>query len=111
MLSPESSRRAVDQPLLPDLLARSRHRKRYGPVGAYGLVENGHERGVELGDEDADGAAAGEADLEGRLVGDAVLDESRRTAGEHLFSLLQHGRLDAAAGHRPRDLASVRKRQ
>ena len=67
----------------------------------------GTRRRVELGDQDADRAAAREADLDCLVVGDSVLADARRAAVEHLLRLPDHGGLDAAAGDRPRDLAQV----
>src|SRR4029450_1710262 len=48
-----------------------------------------------------------EADLEGVLVGDAVGDETGRSAGEHGLGLLVDGRLDTAAGDRARHLSAL----
>src|SRR5262249_27908906 len=55
---------------------------------------------------DVDLAAAREADFEGVAVGDAVVDQVGRAAGEDLLRALRDVRLDAAAGDRA-DIAAA----
>ena len=103
--------RRLDQALPTDPVACRRYRDRDRAVGVDRLGELWDQRRVERRDQDRHGAAAGEADLEGLVVGDPVLAQSRRAAVEHLLRLPDHRRLDAAAGDRARDLAGVVQRQ
>ena len=77
------------------------------PVRSDRVVERGDERRVELGDQDADRAAAREADLERLVVCDSVLAQASGAAVQHLLRFPDHGRLDAATGDGPCDLAQV----
>jgi len=62
---------------------------------------------AELVDEQLHGPAAHEPDVDGLLVGDAVGDDVRRGARQHLARVVHERALDAAAGDRALDAPEV----